>query len=130
MARSSSFRPTTRRRFLKVAGAAGLSAALASPVVALAQRAASSAGSGEPKAPPHPGAPPAAPDTTKAQKPSEFADDAKALAAVIQRRHGKYLDAKQLQAITDELDGRMQGGKALRAAALANSDEPEFTFRA
>ena len=124
MARSASL--SSRRRFLKLAGAAGLSAAIASPAVALAQAAARSAktAAGKPV--------PAAPDTSsvKPDAPSEFADDAKALAAVIHRRYGRHLDAAQLAAVTQDLDDGMQLGKSLRAAKLANGDEPETTFHA
>ena len=125
MARSSSSRASSRRRFLKVAGAAGLSAAFASPVIALAQ----SASRRIPKPPMTPM--PARPDTTsKPEPPSEFVPDARALTTVIQRRYGKYLDAKQLEAITTDLDDGMQLGKILRAVKLENSDEPDFTFHA
>jgi hypothetical protein len=125
MARSSSSRATSRRRFLKVAGAAGLSAALMSPVVALAQ----SASRRVPKPPVRPM--PVKPDSTsRPEPPSEFVPDAKALTTVIERRYGKHLDAKQLEAVTGDLDDGMQLGKILRGVKLVNSDEPDFTFHA
>ncbi len=126
MTRSSSS-GSSRRTFLKLAGAVGLSAAIASPVAVLAQAAARSA------AKPPPGKPvPAKPDTSgaKAEPPSEFVDDAKTMALVVKRRYGSHLDAKQLEAVTQDLDDGMQIGKLLRAVRLANGDEPEVTFHA
>ena len=110
------------------AGAAGLSAALATPVVALAQSAVQRAKTAKPMTPRQPVAP-TTPETG-AKPPSEFAADAKAMTEVIQRRYGAHLNPAQLSAITEELDSRMQSGKALRALKLANGDEPEVTFHA
>ena len=130
MARSSSS-PTSRRRFLKIAGAAGLSAAFAAPVVALAQSAGAPRGRRVPKPVATPlTTTPAPADSSAAEPPSEFGPDAKAIVAIIERRYGKHLDAKQLDEIAKDVDGRMQGGKALRAVKLANGDEPEFRFHA
>jgi hypothetical protein len=49
---------------------------------------------------------------------------------VIRRRYGKHLDAKQIDAIGEEMDGRMKGGKTMRAVKLANFEEPDATFHA
>ena len=48
----------------------------------------------------------------------------------MKRRYGQHLTAEQLESVTKEIENRLQGGKALRAAKLANSDEPDFVFRA
>jgi hypothetical protein len=110
--------PSSRREFLKLVGLAGLSTTLGTPAKAIAQAAKTMSG--------------AAPaDTSKAPAaPAPPSDDAKALASIVQRRYGQHLDADQLKAITDELDGRIQGGQRLRATKLANGDEPDFTFKA
>src|SRR5439155_724736 len=56
--------------------------------------------------------------------------DEGALAEIVKRRYGQHLTAEQLESVTKEIENRLQGGKALRAAKLANSDEPDFVFRA
>jgi hypothetical protein len=109
------FTPSGRREFLKLVGLAGLTTTLGAPAQAMAQAAKSMAT-------------PA--DTTKAAAPEPPSDDAKALASIIQRRYGKYLDADQMKDVTDELDGRIKAGQALRAVKLANGDEPDFRFKA
>jgi hypothetical protein len=45
-------------------------------------------------------------------------------------RYGAHLTPEQLEAVTREIDSRVTGGKKLREAKLANSDEPDFTFQA
>jgi len=109
-----------RRRFLQSAGLAGL-ASLCAPVMAAAQAKSSSPGGARPDSA---AAPPAA------AKPPEISDDAHALAEVLKRRYGQHLTPEQLEAVTKEIENRLQGGKALRAAKLANGDEPDFTFHA
>jgi len=126
MNRSS--RATSRRRFLVLVGAAGLSTSLAAPTVALAQSATRKVQ--KPPLKPEPAAPSKTDGPAPPPPPSEFVEDAKALTAVIERRYGKHLDARQLEQITKEIDGRMQAGKVLRAAKLANHDEPDFAFHA
>jgi hypothetical protein len=113
---------STRRRFLKVAGAASLSAAIVPSLAQLARGATASRDSTAAKAPP--------PTTPPANEPSEFADDVRAMKDVIRRRYGKHLDAKQIDAIGEEMDGRMKGGKTMRAVKLANFEEPDATFHA
>ena len=120
---SRSPQPTVpdRRRFLKTVGLAGLSSALAPSLVALAQ------------APTPPAGTAAKPDTTALPPPAgppEISEDARSLAEIVRRRHGKHLSAEQLEAVTRELDGRLQGGKRLRETKLANGDEPDFSFHA
>jgi hypothetical protein len=109
-----------RRHFLKTVGLAGLSSALAPTVMAMAQSVTP------------PGAPaPARPDSTAAAAPTappEISEDARSLAEIVRRRYGKHLTADQLEAVTRELDGRIQGGKRLRESTLKNADEPDFTF--
>ncbi len=119
---------TSRRRFLMLVGAAGLSTSLLAPSAALAH----SAGRKVQKPPlkPEPATPAKSDGPAPPAPPSEFAEDARAMAAVIARRYGAHLDPGQIEQITKELDGRMQAGKALRAAKLANHDEPDFAFHA
>jgi hypothetical protein len=122
MARSQPPSVTNRRRFLKTVGLAGISSALVPPVLALAQSATP------------PGGASAKPDsvaaTPPATPPAEISEDARSLAEIVRRRYGKHLSADQLEAVTREIDGRIQGGKRLRESALANADEPDFTFHA
>ena len=111
-----------RRRFLKTLGLAGLSSALAPSALALAQ-----------SATPPSGAAPAKPDSAAAPAPAgppEIAEDARSLAEIVRRRYGKHLTPEQLEAVTREIDGRIQGGKRLRETKLANGDEPDVTFHA
>ncbi len=119
---------TSRRQFLLLVGAAGVSTSLAAPIAALAQ----SAGRKVQKPPlkPEPVAPAKSDGQAPPPPPSEFAEDARVMAAVIERRYGAHLDAHQLEQITKEIDGRMQAGKVLRAVKLANHDEPDFAFHA
>jgi hypothetical protein len=112
-----------RRRFLVTLGLAGVSSALTPTVIAFAQT---------PATPPAAAAQPdsaAAPAPTPAPTPpAEISEDARSLAEIVRRRYGKHLSADQLEAVTRELDGRIQGGKRLRESTLANGDEPDFTF--
>ena len=114
---------TDRRRFLKTVGLAGLSSALVPSALALAQ-----------SATPPPGRAPARPDSTATPAapaaPAEISEDARSLAEIVRRRYGKHLTPEQLEAVTRELDGRVQGGRRLRESALANGDEPDVTFHA
>ena len=71
-----------------------------------------------------------APDSTAAPQKPEISEDAKALAKILERRYGKFLDAKQIEKLPEEVENRLQGGKRLRDSKLANSDEPDFVFRA
>ena len=108
-----------RRRFLKTVGIAGLSTALAPAALALAQSA------------PPPAA--ARPDSTKAPAapaaPAPPGEDAKALAAIIERRYGKHLTKEQLESIAKDFEGDLRATERLRAVKLQNADEPDVTFR-
>jgi len=112
-----------RRRFLKRVGMAGL-ASLSAPALALAQAA--------PAAPRKRGAAPKRQPASApvSEKPPAISEDARALAAIVKRRYGQHLAPGQLEAVTKEIQNRLEGGKALRAAGLANRDEPDFTFQA
>jgi hypothetical protein len=133
---SSGVRSSERRRFLKLVGFAGLSTAVGSAMSAFAEPRPPRGGRrpAPPRAAPviaSPESAAAAPDTSRgAGKPPEISEDARALAAVLKRRYGAHLDDKQLQAVTEEIEFRLQGGKRLRDRKLANSDEPDFTFKA
>jgi len=114
-----------RRRFLKAAGLAGLTSALAPNLVAFAQSVTPPAGA----------VPPVKADTARADStgappaPPEISEDARDLATIVRRRYGQHLTPEQLEDVARELDNRIQGGKRLRAAKLVNADEPDFTFR-
>jgi hypothetical protein len=114
-----------RRRFLKLVGFAGLSSAVGASMSAWAQ---TKPASPAPATSPPPA--PAPPDSTAAPQKPEISEDAKALAKILERRYGKFLDAKQIEKLPEEVENRLQGGKRLRDSKLANSDEPDFVFRA
>ena len=114
--------PLHRRRFLQLAGLGLSTAAIGGP--ALAQ-------TSTPPATTPPAATPAIPPTAAAPEgPPPISEDARALAEIVRRRYGKHLTPEQLEAVTRELDGRVQAGRRLKDLKLANSDEPDFTFRA
>lgn len=114
--------PLHRRRFLQLAGL-GLSTT-AFGGSALAQTA-------TPPATTPPATTPATPPAAAAPEgPPPISEDARALAEIVRRRYGKHLTPDQLEAVTRELDGRVQAGRRLKDLKLANSDEPDFTFHA
>ena len=115
-----------RRRFLQVIGL-GLSSALGTPVIALAQGA---GGAPPPPPPATTAAPPATTTPATSNEPPALSEDARDLAEIVRRRYGKHLTPEQLEAVTRELDQRVQGGRRLKDARLVNSDEPDFTFGA
>jgi len=125
-----------RRRFLKLVGMAGISSAVGSTMASWAagrkQAPGSAIGAGPaPASRPGSAAGSAPTDSARAtEKPPEISDDARALAAIVQRRYGRHLDAKQLEAVTLEIQNRLDGGKRLRDVKLANHEEPDFTFHA
>lgn len=123
MSRSQQPPVPDRRRFLKTVGLAGLSSALVPNPLAFAQSATPPPGSAAAK--PDSAATPAAP-----AGPAEISEDARSLGEIVRRRYGKHLTPEQIEAVTRELDGRIQGGRRLRDSKLANGDEPDFTFRA
>ncbi len=106
-----------RRRFLMLMGLACASSSLPRSAAALADAL--------------PATTPPAPDTTHATAaPKPPSDEARALAEVVRLRYGTTLSAPQLHAIAEDLDGRLEGGRALRKLGLANGDEPDTTFQA
>ena len=108
-----------RRRFLLTLGMAGLSSALLPPVRALAQAATPPSGASAKR------------DSAAATaSPPEPSADARSLAEIVRRRYGDHLSPEQMEAVTRELDNRLQGGKRLRETKLANGDEPDVTFHA
>jgi hypothetical protein len=116
-----------RRRVLRMLSLAGLTS-LGAPALSMAQsRPDTSRAAGA-----TPAAPPAAPGGAPAagEKPPEISEDAKTLAELVKRRYGQHLTTEQLESVTKEIDGRLQGGAALRKAKLANGEEPDFTFHA
>ena len=117
-----------RRQFLKTVGMAGVSSALAVPVISMAQ------GPGVPTQPAPASAvpPPPAPadTTTAASKPPEISADARALTEIIERRYGGHLTKEQLESIRKDFDGDLKATKRLREVKLANGDEPDVTFKA
>lgn len=114
--------PLARRRFLQLAGL-GLSTAFGG--AAIAQTAT------PPPATTPPATTPATPPAAAAPEgPPPISEDARNLAEIVRRRYGKHLTPEQLEAVTRELDGRVQGGRRLKDLKLANSDEPDFTFHA
>ena len=108
---------TDRRQFLKNVGLAGLTTALAGPALARAQA--------PPPSPAAPVVPP--PDGPKAAVP-EVAEDARALAGIIERRYGRHLSKEQLASIARDFDGDIRALERLKQVKLANGDEPDFTF--
>lgn len=124
MSQSEAPRGLDRRAFLQLIGAAGLAAAVPNAAQALVAPAPSVPASPAPAITPQP----AAPATGDADKgPS---DEAKAFAAILRKRFPDRLTDKQWDDVTSDLDGRLASGKRLRAAKLANGDEPDMTFRA
>ena len=117
-----------RRRFLKLLTWVGMSSVLASQTVGLAA-AQSGKPSTKPATPPPAATPmPAPADSSAAPKPPS--DDATALASIVERRYGKHLTPDQLEAITRDLDQRIQAGRRLRDVVLRNDEEPDTLFRA
>jgi hypothetical protein len=110
---------TDRRQFLKTVGLAGLTTALAAPALAGAQA--------PPGTPAPASATPAPPDTARTAAP-EIAEDARALAGIIERRYGRHLTKEQLASIARDFDGDLKALERMRQVKLANGDEPDFTF--
>jgi hypothetical protein len=101
----------------------GLSAALGPPALAFAQ----AAGGSAPAKPATPAVTP--PGTPLPAGPPPISEDARALGEIVRRRYGKHLSADQLEAVTRELEQRLQGGRRLKDWKFLNADEPDFTFR-
>lgn len=111
-------RRASRRKFLQTLGSAAVLPLAGGVLPALAQA-------------PAPTAPPAAPPppATTTTDPG-IAADARALLQVVQRRWGDRLDAKQLEAVREDIEGNLGAAAALRALPLTNADEPDVIFRA
>jgi len=101
-----------RRRFLMLMGLACATWAVPRTASALTRR-------HKPTPPPPP-----APDQ---KQPSA---EARALTDVVRLRYGSRLTTANLDAIAADLDGRLEGGRALRALKLESGDEPDTTFHA
>jgi hypothetical protein len=113
-----------RRRFLKTLGIAGITTALGPAARSFAQTTPAGPAIYPPGVPPPKGAAPAAGGK---EAPSE---DAHALAAIIRRRYGKFLNSGQVDSITRDFDGDLQAAKRLHDFKLTNGDEPDVTFHA
>jgi hypothetical protein len=95
---------------------------------ALAQASRSSRTATKPEAPKPASAPV---DSTAAAAANKAPSaEAKALANVLRERYPDRLTPEELQSITKDFDGDLQGMKRLRETKLANSDEPDVTFHA
>ncbi len=111
-----------RRRFLRAAAVAGLAQAANVPALVLAQSAPKPAGAASPA--------PTQPEPAAPAGPPPISEDARSLAEIVRRRYGQHLTPEQLEGVTRELDQRVQAGRRLKDAKLANGDEPDFAFRA
>jgi hypothetical protein len=106
-----------RRRFLMLMGLACASSTLVHPAAALTQALPATAA--------------ASADSLAANAVSKPpSSEARALAEVVRLRYGSDLGEAQLEAIAQNLDNRLESGRALRKLAFANADEPDITFHA
>ena len=112
-----------RRRFLMLMGIACASTALTHPARALAEPAPA-----RPATPPVNTAPPPATAATDAPKPPS--NEALALAQLVRLRYPGALNEEQIKSLTEDLDSRLDSGRALRKLPFANGDEPDMTFHA
>ena len=71
---------------------------------------------------------PAAPDTTSAMKPPDISEEARLLHAALIARWDLKLDDAQKQGLLEAIENNVQSGKALRAKALYNGQEPSTVF--
>jgi hypothetical protein len=110
-----------RRRVIKWIGLIAAAPAVGRAPLAFGQSAGAPPLKGQPAA----AAPPSAPEP-----PAEISPQARSLAEVVRARYGDHLDDAQLQEVTKDLDRVVKNGERLRAAKLANADEPDFTFGA
>jgi len=82
---------------------------------------------------PPPAAPaPTPPGTTPAPaaSPARSGSEARLLTEVLRSRYPERFAEAQWASVVTDFDGDLGAGKRLRAAKLANADEPDFTFRA
>jgi|SRR6185369_10571547 len=111
-----------RRRFVQLMGWAGAAAAAhGGPALAAAAKKSRTTGR------PADHAPAPSPATESAPAVSE---EARALAEVVRRRYGDHLSPQDIETITRDLDGDLQGIQRLCEAKLTNADEPDTVFRA
>jgi len=113
----------SRRRFVGLLGWAGaVAVAPGGPALAVAARTRRDAAN----------PPPVSPEKQPAATPEnpEASEDARALAAVLERRYGEHWSAEQLKSVTLDLDGDLKAAQRLREMKLGNGEEPDFTFKA
>ena len=111
-----------RRRFLQTMSGAAALPLVGGVLPVLAQTPAPAS----PPATPPPVTPPAAAPATD----PGVAADARTLLEVVKRRWGDRLDAKQLDAVREDIEGNLGASATLRALALTNADEPDVIFHA
>ena len=71
-----------------------------------------------------------APATPAAATPPEHTgNEARLMTEVLRTRYPERFSEAQWSSIVGDFDGDLGAGKRLRAAKLANADEPDFTFR-
>ncbi len=118
-----------RRRFLMLMGLACATTALAHPAVGFAEQTPAPPPAATPATTPAaPATTPVAPAPPDAAKPPSA--EAVALAQLVQLRYPNALNAEQLKSLTEDLDSRLESGRALRKLSFANGDEPDMTFHA
>jgi hypothetical protein len=108
-----------RRRFLQTLGGAAVLPWAGGVLPVLAQAPAA----------PAPPAPAATPPAAPAVDPG-IAADARTLVDLVKRRWGDRLDAQQLDAVREDIEGNLGASAALRKLELTNADEPDVVFRA
>jgi hypothetical protein len=118
MSQAPSPRERDRRGFLKMLA----TAATVLPAVARAQA--------PPPATPPAGTPPAPAAVTPPAGPEHSTGEARLLTEVLRARYPDRFNETQWASIASDFDGDLAGSKRLRAAKLANGDEPDVTFRA
>ena len=121
---SSGLRSHDRRRFLMLMGLACATTALAHPAVGFA----GPTPAGQPAPTPSPATAVTPPVASDAAKPPSA--EALALAQLVQLRYPNALNAEQLKSLTEDLDSRLDSGRALRKLSFANGDEPDMIFHA
>ena len=69
---------------------------------------------------------PVAPVAADAAKPPSA--EALAVAQLVRLRYPGALDDEQFKSLTEDLDSRLESGRALRKLSFTNGDEPDLTF--
>jgi hypothetical protein len=122
-----------RRRFLMLMGLACASttlAALAPGANAAAADAAGAKAAGTKAAESIAAAPTPPPAPATEAQPKAPSTEARSLGEAVRARWPGRLDDAQQAALVQDLDDRLEGGRALRKLPLANGDEPDFEFHA